>query len=232
VSEQKREESKRQDAIRREIDQIYHLFEILQQASGLPPRMLEQTFENYRADNSEQRQIVVRCREYVKNFEETRARGTWLCFAGSCGTGKGHLAAAIAHEVIYRHLLPVVYVKLIELVSQIKETWKPHAKESEEEILEYYRKCSGLLILDEIGVQFGSETERMYLYRLLDYRYEYKLPTILTTNLTGAQLKATAGIRVYDRIIESPNEILVFNWPSYRKTGGRLDEPRPEHSKP
>ena len=40
-----------------------------------------------------------------------------------------------------------------------------------------------LLILDEVGIQFGTETERLILFQLLNERYTQVKPTILISNL-------------------------------------------------
>ena len=39
-----------------------------------------------------------------------------------------------------------------------------------------------LLILDEVGVQFGSETEKMILFEIINGRYEQLKPTIVISN--------------------------------------------------
>jgi len=202
--------------VRDEIEAIYTQIERLQAGSLLPERSLEQSFENYNAVTNEQRQALDQCRKYAKLISESAGQGRWLCLVGNCGTGKGHLSASIAREVIHRYLMPVKYVKLIELVASIKSAWRRGVEKTDEDILAEFRECPGLLILDEIGVQFGSDTERMYLYRVMDYRYEHLLATVLTTNLTLDQLKAMVGVPVFDRMREEPNEMIFFGWPSYR----------------
>ena len=192
-------------------------------AWSLPPRMRAQRFENYQAIHPGQQLIVEHCLAYAEQITDHLKTGKWLLLHGPCGTGKGHLAAAIAQRVIEVHGVGVIYVKLIDLVGRIKETWggqratDEHDRPvTEESILAQYRNVD-LLILDEIGVQFGSDTERLLLYRVLDSRYEWLRPTILTSNLTLAQLKRVAGQRIYDRLSEPPNEALFLNWPSYRQ---------------
>lgn len=64
------------------------------------------------------------------------------------------------------------------------------------------RKISkiGLLVLDEIGVQKGSDAERRILFSVMDRRLTNKKPTILLTNLPPEALLALLGDRLMDRV--------------------------------
>ena len=73
-----------------------------------------------------------------------------------------------------------------------------------------------LLILDEVGVQFGSETEKMILFEIINGRYEQLKPTIVISNLADA-LTDYLGERVVDRLREGGGRMLIFDWPSYRR---------------
>ena len=48
-----------------------------------------------------------------------------------------------------------------------------------------------LLILDEVGVQFGSETEKMILFEIINGRYEQLKPTIVISNLARTRSPTT-----------------------------------------
>jgi DNA replication protein DnaC len=75
-----------------------------------------------------------------------------------------------------------------------------------------------LLIIDEIGVQFGTDTERMIIYDILDQRYEAMLPVILTTNVMDLKsLETYLGDKIIDRLYEGDSRIYRFDWHSYRK---------------
>ncbi len=75
-----------------------------------------------------------------------------------------------------------------------------------------------LLVIDEVGIQFGTDTERMILYEILDLRYEAMLPVILTTNITDLKsLEKLLGERIIDRLFEGESKIVVFEWESHRR---------------
>jgi DNA replication protein DnaC len=73
-----------------------------------------------------------------------------------------------------------------------------------------------LLILDEVGVQFGSETEKQILFSLLNGRYKAMLPTLLISNLTRDELAVCIGTRNLDRLQEGAGTFISFDWDSYR----------------
>lgn len=73
-----------------------------------------------------------------------------------------------------------------------------------------------MLILDEVGVQFGSEAEKLILFDVLNERYERCKATILLSNLTATEVKDYLGERVMDRMREDGGKVVVFDWESYR----------------
>lgn len=73
-----------------------------------------------------------------------------------------------------------------------------------------------LLIIDEVGVQFGTPAEITILQEIINARYESILPTILISNLTFEQLKESIGERIVDRVTDGGRNCTVFGWESYR----------------
>ena len=75
-----------------------------------------------------------------------------------------------------------------------------------------------LLIIDEIGVQFGSEFEKNLIFDILNERYENRRPTLLLSNLTVPEVRAFLGERIYDRLKEDGGRCVSFDWQSHRGT--------------
>ncbi|HLA49814.1 MAG TPA: ATP-binding protein [Thermodesulfovibrionia bacterium] len=175
------------------------------------PRFKNSSFKNYQVFNDGQKENVKWMEKYTAGFHNTRSPN--IILLGTVGTGKTHLAAAVAN--ILGDSVKTEFVKGIELLSRIKASWNNHPEESEKEALEDYRTCD-LLVIDDVSVQFGSETEKLLFYNVLDYRYEYLRPSIITSNGNVNTLKFCLGERVLDRIMEN-GKILLFDWPSFRK---------------
>ena len=109
----------------------------------------------------------------------------------------------------------VIYTTVIELLRAIRETWRRNSEQSENAVIEKYRG-TGLLILDEVGVSFGSEAEKVQLFDVLDGRYRDMRPTVIVSNLNGNELKKALGPRLYDRLMHNGSDVVLFDWDSFR----------------
>jgi DNA replication protein DnaC len=155
------------------------------------------------------------CLCYASSWQDCLAAGTSMVMVGSCGTGKNHLAVGMAKNIIRDHQASVLITDVMRITRSIKSTWRANAERTEGEVLDYYASLD-LLIIDEVGVQLGSPSELAILQELVNIRYESVLPTILISNLTLEQLKSSIGERIIDRVTDGGNNLMVFNWPSYR----------------
>lgn len=188
----------------------------LMHGNGIPKRFENKSFEGYvaGADRSQQRALKI-CQAYADKFEERLAAGGGLVLCGAPGTGKTHLACAIANQVIKNYAYAAVFMSVLQAVRGVKETY---AKGSEiTEAQAYRRLCEPeLLILDEVGVQFGSDAEKLILFEIVNMRYQDMKPTILISNLRLEELKSFIGERVVDRMQEGGGAVVSFEWGSYR----------------
>lgn len=103
----------------------------------------------------------------------------------------------------------------MRLTRAVKNTWRHGIDSTEEDVIERFASLD-LLIIDEVGVQFGSPTEMTILQEIINARYESVLPTILISNLTFEQLKESIGERIVDRVTDGGRNRLAFGWESYR----------------
>jgi len=183
--------------------------------SGIPFRFRQCTIAGFSGDTKGIKHARSVARRYVDEFEGRLNRGTALIFCGKPGTGKTHLACAVGLELI-RSEHSVVYTTEYRLTRSIKETYGRDSGESEEDLIRGYRKPP-LLIIDEVGVSRGSETDHILLYEVLNGRYERLLPCLLIGNLTLDEMTAHLGERVMDRMRDGGGAIVAFDWQSYRK---------------
>ncbi|MCP4553280.1 MAG: ATP-binding protein, partial [Bacteroidetes bacterium] len=108
------------------------------------------------------------------------------------------------------------YVSFYDIMAKIKSTFNKKSDQSEESLIKHYRN-KGFLIIDEIGVQFESNLEKVILFQILNGRYENYKPTILITNLNNTDLLKTLGERIVDRFYENKGGVFSFEWDSYRR---------------
>lgn len=182
--------------------------------SCIPLRFRERTFSNFRAESDGQKRALQVAKAYAERFEDRMAHGGGLVFCGKPGTGKTHLACAIANHVV--HLgRSAVFATVIQAVRSVKETYRKDADISEQKAINSLI-APDLLILDEVGVQFGSDTEKMILFEVLNGRYEDMRPTIVLSNLAQSELGDYLGSRIVDRLQEGGGVVVGFDWDSYR----------------
>ena len=109
----------------------------------------------------------------------------------------------------------VLFTTVMRAIRGIKDTWAKGSETTETQAIEAL-VFPDLLILDEVGVQFGSETEKLMLFDVLNERYEKRKPCLLLSNLAIEDVKAFLGERVFDRLREDGGEAVAFDWESYR----------------
>lgn len=202
-------ETKRREALERQLE-----VRRLTGLAGIPPRFADRSFAAYQAETTGQRTALGVCRRFAQDFPAQRERGRSLVLTGGPGTGKTHLACAIANAVMADHLAVARFVTVSDMLRRIKETYRKDATMGEGEVIRGFVACD-LLVLDEIGVQVGSEHEKLLLFEVLNGRYQELRPTILLSNLSADELEDFLGHRVMDRFREC-GTVLAFDWDSYR----------------
>lgn len=179
------------------------------QNSMLAPRFWTKNIENYETTKEGQLKALNTAKWFTKNFETC----VGLILTGNTGTGKNHLASGIVQKVIHKGNT-VLFTEAIKIIRAIKESWKKE-NESETQVIKKFISPD-LLVIDEVGVQFGTSTEAMFLTEIINDRYNWLRPTILIGNITIKELEKLIGFRAVDRFREG-GRVIVFDWESYRK---------------
>lgn len=181
---------------------------------GVGARHLGKTFESFVAETPEQAKALEACRALADAVVSGKPMVPSLILSGAPGTGKTHLTCAIVQRCFDagRNALKA---NVMQIVRDIKSSWRRDADLDEDGVLNLY-SSPDVLVIDEIGVQFGSDTERLYVFEIINRRYERCLPTVLITNLDIAGLRQEIGERVLDRVREGGGRCLVFTGKSWR----------------
>ena len=206
-----REESKR---LEKERAERQAKIEARLDQAGIPPLFRDRSFDNYEVKTESQRAALGKFKSFAVNFPTHRKTGTVLVGMGRVGTGKSHLACACANYLMSQGVT-AYYTSTSRLFTKIRSTWAKSASISEEQLLKQLEQID-LMIVDEVGVQRGTDDEQRTLHELLEARRLNRKPTILLTNLDWANLKAYIGERFTDRMIESGVSVL-FDWESHRR---------------
>lgn len=182
--------------------------------AGIPERFKDRQLEGYEAQSDEQKYILKVANAYVEKFDVVSSKGVCMVFCGKPGTGKTHIACGIALKLLQKNK-SVLFTSVFKAIRRVKESWNRNSDETESQVIELFAKPD-LLILDEVGVQFGSEAEKIILFDIINTRYEAQKPTIFISNLNADGVKSYVGERSWDRLKENGGKILTFNWESHR----------------
>lgn len=183
--------------------------------SGIPVRFKEKGFDDYKAGTKDAERALAISQAYAKKFPDRLKEGGGLIFCGKPGTGKTHLSSAIASYVIKYHGMSALFTSVLSMTRKVKETYSKNAEYSERQVLQMFSHPD-LLIVDEVGVQFGSDSEKQILFEIINNRYETMKPTIMISNLPLNELSEFAGERVIDRMKEGGGAVVSFSWESHR----------------
>lgn len=141
--------------------------------ANLSKRFQQRTFENFNVENSMQKNSKTKALNYAKDIQTNIENGTNIIFigSGSVGTGKTHLACAIANEIL-ENGIPVKVLNVVSLVDELKE----FSSELKKEL-----KTVKVLLIDDLGKENGTVWLCSEIYGIVNARYENELPTIITT---------------------------------------------------
>ena len=156
--------------------------------SGLGRRFTSRTFDTFEATSDETARALKFAKGYAERFSDMKSdpklrERNGLFITGEFGTGKTHLAAAIANALLSKGE-PVVFATMIDLLQKLKDSFE---KGGEGDLLRVY-VAADLLIIDDLGKEQPTEWATTKIYQIINARYEDFKPTIITSNYSLDEL--------------------------------------------
>lgn len=180
---------------------------------GVSKRYLDNSFDNYIANTPEKQNALVKCQSLCHSIISEDSAPN-LIMVGGVGTGKTHLANSMVIKLTDNNKT-CARINMIDMIRRLKSTWSKDAEESEEDVIDMFVSAD-LLIIDEVGIQFNSDTEKMFAFDIINGRYDECLPTVIISNLGVEGVKEIIGERCIDRLREDGGKVIAFNWTSHR----------------
>lgn len=153
--------------------------------SGIRKRYQQRTFERFVQDTPGRKRAYKIARDYAESFDKARENGEGLYIEGTYGTGKTHLAAAIALFLTEQEY-SVVMKTSFDLFEEIKSTFDD-SERTEHQVIKAYKECD-LLVIDDLGKEQCTDWSMSMLYAIVNERYEAMRPMIITTNFGSDDL--------------------------------------------
>lgn len=180
------------------------------------PRYAKCWFDNYQLGDDENRphrqNAIDTARQYAIDLRDKPGSGRNLIMMGMCGTGKDHLAVAVARAaLVFR--INVKYVRGSVLCNLCNEHKREHASDVPHELLNVE-----LLVISDIEPTpyKASDFEERALLTLIDYRYGKLLPTVVTSNACSIdEMSAVIGERTVSRLFHDAI-VVPMMWADFR----------------
>jgi DNA replication protein DnaC len=192
--------------------------------SGIGKRFQNRRFDTFKADTPARKRAYQVAKDYADNFGMFAQDGIGIYIEGTNGTGKTHLAAAIAMQLMTEQKVSCICKTAGDLLLDIKSAFDGDGT-NEKQILHIYKDVS-LLIVDDLGKEQCTDWSISTLYSILNDRYEKMLPTIITTNYNSDDLTRALTPKGYDNYkakaiisrLREVSKVLTMAWEDYRQT--------------
>ena len=171
----------------------------LRRMSGLRKGLDKKTFENFDS------KIPGVDLAYQTALRFARDPSGWLVLHGQIGGGKTHLAAAIANFAL-DNKVKLLFSTVPDLLEHMRAAFSPNSDTKYDQLFEDAR-ITNLLILDDLVTKGATPWAQEKLYQIINYRYNYRLPTVITTDRPLGQLDDRIASRIQDESLSKVIEI-------------------------
>ncbi|HET7142883.1 MAG TPA: ATP-binding protein [Anaerolineales bacterium] len=175
------------------------------------------TFENFNPlGNDKAVSMTMQEREELHHTWEiceefAQVHKSWLLLEGKYGSGKTHLAAAIANYAV-NHGVPTLFITVPDLLDSLRFAYADPEITFEQRFEDI--RNANMLILDDFGTQNATAWAQEKLFQIINYRYINKLATVITTNLMLDEIEGRIRSRLQDDEFVTH---LIISAPDYRR---------------
>jgi len=131
---------------------------------------------------------------YAQRFVEEYPTDFGLLFVGPTGVGKTHLAVAVLRELMLRKGVAGLFYDFHDLLKTIRDSYNPGTQSTELGVLQPVLDAE-VLLLDELAGFNPSDWVRETLHHIINWRYNYKKATLITTTLLAREPSSRRGSR-------------------------------------
>ena len=157
----------------------------------------EMRFDKFstRSDDRNESASLMKAKEAAKQWS-ANPEG-WLYIMGEYGSGKTHLAAAIAYD-LHERGHDVMFTTVPDLLDYLRVSFDPRTD------ARFYKRFHEIvnvpyLVLDDLRLASATPWAKEKLFQIIDYRYLSRMPTVITSSETVEETDKRLATRLLDR---------------------------------
>ena len=139
----------------------------------------------------------------------------WLFLQGPVGTGKTHLAVAVARYAMDHHKMSVYFAVVPDLLDHLRATFDPSSGTAYDDRFNSIRNAQ-LLVLDDLGTENATPWAKEKLFQIINHRYMEQMPTVITSNVDQKKVDDRIMSRILDHRL---TEYVVVDADDFRRPG-------------
>lgn len=180
--------------------------ELRYEHANISPEIKNHLLEDFQLKyyHGEHRQRAARvlndARQFVNDYLENHHR-SGLLITGDVGAGKTFIAGAITNFLL-KEGVQVLFLVVPDFLDTLRATYSKGGAEGDEATLIREARQVDVLVLDDLGVHNYTPWTCNKIYSLLNYRMNYRLPVVITTNLDLFEIEKHLGKRTTSRIVQ------------------------------
>lgn len=179
--------------------------------AAIPPRFQGKTIESFQAGTEKAAEVKQFFADYAANLPECIRDGRSVILTGRCGTGKTHLACALALDAKAMGFT-ALFTSVAKIVRNIRESWGSASGASERQIID--RVPTDQLIIDPMICDFSDYPQADWMCQCVPMSREYVEDTY-KIKVDGAAVYTESAGEALDRKELAP-------------TGSATDNVRPD----